>query len=77
MVIYEATVRNLALNNSQVTIEDVETATLNHEFGHLLGLVNLGSVPVNDHEDPSAEHHCDINGCLMRAELEFGGGLWA
>lgn len=75
MVIYEATVRNLALNNSQITIEDVETATLNHEFGHLFGLVDLGSLPVNDHEDPNAEHHCDIDGCLMRAEIEFGGGL--
>ncbi len=75
MVIYEVTVRELALGNSQVTIEDVETATLNHEFGHLLGLVDLGSPPVNAHEDPNAEHHCDIDGCLMRAELQFGGGL--
>ncbi len=75
MVIHESTVRELALNSSQVTIEDVETATLNHEFGHLLGLVNLGSLPVNDHEDPNAEHHCDTAGCLMRAELQFGGGL--
>jgi hypothetical protein len=75
MVIYEATVRELALSSSQATIEDVETATLNHEFGHLLGLVNLGSPSVNNHEDPNAEHHCDIDGCLMRAELQFGGGL--
>lgn len=75
MVIYESTVRDLAVNSSQVTIADVETAALNHEFGHLLGLVDLGSPPVNSHEDPNAEHHCDINGCLMRAELQFGGGL--
>jgi hypothetical protein len=75
MVIYEATVRDLAMNSSQVTVEDAESASLNHEFGHLLGLVNLGSAAVNDHEDPNAEHHCDINGCLMRAELQFGGGL--
>jgi hypothetical protein len=58
-----------------VTIEDVETATLNHEFGHLLGLVNLGTPTVNDHEDPNNTHHCDTQGCLMRAELQFGGGL--
>lgn len=75
MVIYEATVRELALSSSQLTIADVETATINHEFGHLLGLVDLGSPEVNPHEDPSAEHHCDIDGCLMRAELQFGGGL--
>ncbi len=75
MVIYEETVRDLALKSSQITIEDVETATLNHEFGHLLGLVDLGSPPVNAHEDPNAEHHCNVNGCLMRAEIEFGSGL--
>ncbi len=75
MVIYEKTVRELALKSSQVTIEDVETATLNHELGHLLGLVDLGTPPVNAHEDANAEHHCNINGCLMRAEIEFGGGL--
>jgi len=75
MVIYETTVRDIAIQSSQVTIADVETATLNHEFGHLLGLVNLGSPAVNDHEDANAEHHCDINGCLMQAEIQFGGGL--
>ncbi len=75
MVIYETTVREIALKSSQVTIEDVETATLNHEFGHLLGLVDLGTPPVNAHEDPNAEHHCDVDGCLMRAEIEFGSGL--
>ncbi len=75
MVIHETTVRDIAAKSGQITIADVETATLNHEFGHLLGLVNLGSPPVNDHEDINAERHCDINGCLMRAELQFGGGL--
>ena len=75
MIIHESTVRELALQSSQVTIEDVETATLNHEFGHLLGLVDLGTTPVNDHEDPNATHHCDTQGCLMRAELQFGSGI--
>jgi hypothetical protein len=75
MIIHESTVRDLATQSSQVTIEDVETATLNHEFGHLLGLVNLGTPTVNDHEDPNNTHHCDTQGCLMRAELQFGGGL--
>jgi hypothetical protein len=75
MIIHESTVRKLALQSNQVTIADVETATLNHEFGHLLGLVNLGTTPVNDHEDPNAIHHCDIQGCIMSAELQFGSGV--
>ncbi len=72
MVIYEDTIRTLVGGSSLVTVSDVESATLNHEFGHLFGLVNLGTPAVNDHEDPDAENHCVVNGCLMRAELEFG-----
>lgn len=73
MVIYERTVRTLASRSGSITNADVESATLNHEFGHLLGLVNLGTPAVNDHEDVDAENHCNVNPCLMRAELEFGG----
>jgi len=75
MVIYEETIRTLASKSNLVSIGDVETATLNHEFGHLLGLVNLGSISVNDHEDVDAENHCNVEGCLMRAELQFGAGM--
>ena len=73
MVIYEETVRILALQSSAISVADVESATLNHEFGHLFGLVNLGSTPVNNHEDTEALNHCNVEGCLMRAELQFGG----
>ncbi|WP_350291081.1 hypothetical protein [uncultured Croceitalea sp.] len=73
MVVYERTVRTLASRSGLITNADVESATLNHEFGHLLGLVNLGTPAVNDHEDADAENHCNVNPCLMRAELEFGG----
>ena len=91
MVIYEETVRALALNSFLVSVADVESATLNHEFGHLFGLVNLGTPAINDHEDferdengdpildgngnPNGNNHCIVEGCLMRAELEFGIGI--
>jgi hypothetical protein len=84
MVIYEATIRELVGNSVTISVADVEAATLNHEFGHLLGLVNLGSDPVNpDHEDTEVDetqgeignNHCNVEGCLMRAELQFGGSL--
>ncbi len=73
MIIHEVTVRKLANLSSSISIADVETATLNHEFGHLFGLVNLGTDMVNQHEDPEAESHCNVEGCLMRAELQFVG----
>ena len=88
MVIYESQIRKLASFNSSVSVADVEAATLNHEFGHLFGLVNTGTTPVNDHEDilrdensnaildnndnPIGNKHCNVAGCLMRAELQFG-----
>lgn len=73
MVIYERNIRLLANQNSSITVADIETATINHEFGHLLGLVNLGSPQVNLHEDAEDENHCNQVGCLMRAELQFSG----
>ncbi|WP_422860788.1 hypothetical protein ACOKFD_08135 [Flagellimonas sp. S174] len=75
MVIFESTIRRLAPpdnSGAPVTLTDVETATLNHEFGHLFGLVNLGTEPVNDHEDTEAPNHCNVEGCLMQAQLQFG-----
>ncbi|MUH35723.1 hypothetical protein D9O36_07720 [Zobellia amurskyensis] len=91
MIIHEATVRKLADQSFFITDADVENSTLNHEFGHLFGLVNLGTTPVNDHEDVERDEdgkpildengktngnsHCNVEGCLMRAELQFGGGF--
>lgn len=75
MVIYEENVRFLANQSSEISDTDVETATVNHEFGHLLGLVDLGSPEVNPHEDPNANSHCNILGCLMGSELQFGDSM--
>ena len=75
MVIFENTIRRLAAQSALITTTDIETATLNHEFGHLLGLVNLGTPTINDHEDTldngEGNNHCNVEGCLMRAELQF------
>lgn len=40
-----------------VPAEDVEKASLVHEAGHLLSLVNLGYESPRDHEDPEHEGH--------------------
>lgn len=85
MIIHEVTVRELASKSLTVSNTDVETATLNHEFGHLFGLVNLGTDMVNDHESQSenedgiltADNHCNQAGCLMRSELQFSGSVTA
>ena len=89
MIVHEATVRRLAAQSIFISNADVEASTINHEFGHLFGLVNLGTAPVNDHEDiqrdaegepvlndsgnTQGNSHCNVEGCLMSAELQFGG----
>jgi hypothetical protein len=75
MIIHENTIRDLASRSVVITLSDVETTALTHEFGHLFGLVDLGTPEVNPHEDPEASNHCNVEGCLMRAELEFGSGI--
>ncbi|MCK0160579.1 hypothetical protein [Allomuricauda sp. F6463D] len=83
MVIYKSTILEIANRSSFVSIADVETATLFHEFGHLFGLVNLSTESVNDHEEiiindddkEEGSNHCNVDGCLMRSELEFGSSM--
>lgn len=79
MIIFESTVIALASQSSIITAGNLESATLNHEFGHLMGLVNLGTVAINDHEDTTTNddgdvvgnNHCNVPGCLMQAQLNF------
>lgn len=75
MVIYEATIRKLAARSILISTAMIEAATLSHEAGHLFGLVNLGSPMQTEHEDIEAKSHCNESSCLMRAELQFGGGI--
>lgn len=83
MVIFESTVRELAGKSLLISTGTVETATLNHEFGHLFGLVNIGSDMVNAHEGTTTDEngntipsqHCNQDNCLMRAELEFASAM--
>lgn len=75
IIIYEKTIREFANRAGAPDKAILEAATLNHEFGHLFGLVDLGTEPVSDHEDSENEGHCKIEGCLMRASIEFGSGV--
>ncbi len=72
MVIYEETVRNLSFNPDSPSISTIESATLTHEFSHLLGLVNIGSKAQSNHENMEAKGHCNSTGCLMESSIEFG-----
>ena len=53
----------------------LESTVLNHEFGHLLGLVNNGTPMQNDHQDEANGHHCDNEDCLMYWSVETSDAL--
>ncbi|MCG2461830.1 hypothetical protein K8352_13810 [Flavobacteriaceae bacterium F89] len=75
MVIYESSIRELTKKSIFINNATVEAATLNHEFCHWLGLVDLGTKPLSPHEDAERTNHCNVSGCLMQSELEFGQGM--
>lgn len=75
MVIYGETIEEFANRPGAPSKSDIEAATLNHEFGHLFGLVDLGTEPQSDHKDNEHEGHCNVSGCLMLASIEFGEGV--
>jgi len=75
VVLYGKTINDIANSSNAVDKNNVEAAVLNHEFGHLFGLVDVGSPMQVNHEDLENEAHCNVDGCLMTASIEFGGSI--
>jgi len=73
MVIYGKTIQFLANHTSNLERSTVESTVVNHEFGHLFGLVNMGTPMQSNHEDPESNGHCSVTNCLMAASFQFGG----
>ena len=62
IVIYQETLQSLDQD-----LFLMEATTLRHEFGHILGLVDIQNDDIhqNGHLDPEAAKHCVVEGCLM------------
>ncbi len=74
-VIYESTIREVSGRAGTSGRISMESTVLQHEFGHLLGLVDLGTPMQEDHLDEENGHHCDNEDCLMYYQAESGGGI--
>ena len=48
---------------------NLEESDVIHEIGHLMGLVNLGTPMVVNHEDPTHAYHCNDRNCAMYFSL--------
>lgn len=74
-VIFEETILRYSeqfISNNKTLLE---STVLNHEFSHLLGLVNLGATPQTDHEDSENPNHCEVADCLMNYRTDAGIGF--
>ncbi|NJX16546.1 membrane metalloprotease [Tamlana crocina] len=74
-VIYEETLREFSNSPVEPSRSASETTVINHEFGHILGLTNLGAPLQSDHEDDEHPKHCDNSDCLMYWEAESGAAV--
>ncbi len=64
-VIYGKAIRENSNLKGKLSHQELETAVLLHETGHLLGLVNKGSLVASGHTDPDYPDHCSNKNCLM------------
>lgn len=70
IVLYKKTLQDLIANNQNSDLATLETTTLEHEFGHILSLVNITDDDIHseDHEDTAHSRHCVVEDCLMYFE---------
>lgn len=74
-VIYEKTIQGLSDSPFKPSRSLLETTVMTHEFGHILGLTNLGAKLQSDHEDIDHAKHCNVKSCLMYWSAESGSGI--
>lgn len=74
-VIYEETIQGLSNSAFEPERSLLEASVINHEFGHILGLTNLGSNLQSDHEDADHPKHCTEENCLMYWAAESSQGI--
>jgi len=72
LVIFEKTIIGLTNGFGSPERYKLETTVVNHEYGHILGLVNLGSSMQTQHQDAANGNHCTNENCLMYWEAESG-----
>jgi hypothetical protein len=74
-VIFQETIQELSNEPLEPSRSVLETTVITHEFGHLLGLTNLGTPLQSNHENAAHPKHCDVESCLMFWSAETGAGI--
>lgn len=74
-VIFQKNIQNLSNSAFEPSRDVLETTVITHEFGHILGLTNLGASLQSQHEDTEHAKHCNVESCLMYWSAETGDGI--
>lgn len=69
--LFGKTISNNSGTVGHISQSQLLTVLFEHEFGHLLGLVNQGSPMQTNHQDVSDGAHCINKNCLMYYEIEI------
>jgi hypothetical protein len=72
LCVFGKTVYELTAGGNQTARSRLMSILLQHEFGHLLGLVNQGSPMQVPHRDSANGAHCSNEKCLMNYGIETG-----
>ena len=65
MVLFGKTIHDNSGGVGQTSRTKLEATVLEHEFGHIFGLVDLGSTMQTNHKDAAHGNHCNNSNCLM------------
>jgi len=65
MCLFGKTIQDNSGGVGQTSRTKLTATVLEHECGHILGLVNVGTAMQVNHIDAAHGHHCDNTSCLM------------
>ena len=65
VVIFGKNIHDNSGGIGQASRTKLESTVIEHEMGHLLGLVDLGSTMQTNHKDAANGNHCNNSNCLM------------
>ena len=72
VALFEEKIQELSGGIGEPSTSMVESTVAQHEFGHIMGLVNIGTPTQTDHQDEENGHHCDVEDCLMYYTADTG-----
>ena len=70
MCLFGKTINDNSGSIGQTSRTKLQTTVFEHELGHLLGLVDLGSPMQTNHKDAANGNHCNNTNCLMYYKSE-------